>query len=76
LDEVDRSGISLGEMKKLLLVLAILLFTVLICEYHGYQRGYADGEKQTNTWWIDKKSTYYDIREVVRKRSENRYDHI
>jgi hypothetical protein len=63
-------------MKKLLLVLVILLFTVLICEYHGYRRGYADGEKLTNAWWIDKKSTYYDIREVVKKRSDNRYDHI
>ena len=63
-------------MKKLLLVFAILLFTVLICEYHGYRRGYAEGEKLTNTWWIDKKSTYYDIDEVVKKRMENRYNRI
>jgi hypothetical protein len=62
-------------MKKLLLALAILLFAMLACEYHGYRRGFADGEKQTNAWWIDKKSTYYDIREVVRKRIENRFNH-
>jgi hypothetical protein len=63
-------------MKHIILVL-ILAFTVaVVCEYHGFNRGFAEGEKSANTWWIEKKSLYYDTSEVVKKQIAKQNNHI
>lgn len=72
-----KSAVGVGKkMKKVLLVLVLMILVALVCEYHGYRRGFTDGEKITNSWWIDKKSTYYDISEVVKKRYHKKLDEI
>lgn len=48
----------------------VLLFAIGMClgNYYGYKRGYHDGQKVNNSWWIDKQSRYYDSVEVGKKR--------
>jgi hypothetical protein len=55
---------------------AALLFAagMLLGGYRGYNCGYHDGQKVTNTWWIDKQSRYYDSVEVQKKRHSQKYD--
>lgn len=59
-------------------VFVFLLFAIgmFLGSYHGYTRGYRDGQKVTNSWWIDKQSRYYDSVEVEKKRQLHRYDHL
>lgn len=46
----------------IILVLMILMVAtgMVLGNYNGYTRGYHDGQKVTNTWWINKQSRYYD----------------
>lgn len=58
--------------------LIFLIFIVGLClgGYRAYEKGYQDGKKVTNSWWIDKQSRYYDTDEVDNKRRDRLYDHI
>ena len=60
----------------IILVLMILMVAIGIGlgNYHGYTRGYHDGQKVTNTWWIDKQSRYYDSVEVEKKRQSRQFN--
>lgn len=60
-------------MKKTLLIFILMTFIALLFEYHGYSRGFNDGEKTTNSWWIDKKSQYYDTSQVIKKRLNKKH---
>lgn len=64
--------------KKIILTAALSVSMVAIgmClgNYQGYTRGYHDGQKTTNTWWIDKQSRYYDSVEVEKKRHSKKFD--
>jgi membrane protein DedA with SNARE-associated domain len=59
-------------------LIAVLIFTagVLLGGYRGYNYGYHEGQKVTNTWWIDKQSRYYDSVEVQKKRYSQKYDFL
>ncbi len=61
-------------MKKTLLVFILFVFVAVIFEYHGYHRGFNDGETITNSWWIDKKSQYYDTSQVIKKRQHKKHN--
>lgn len=63
-------------LKKLLLLLALFALVAVCFEYHGFSRGFHQGTRFTNTWWIDKKSTYYETKEVLRKRIDNGHNQI
>jgi tetrahydromethanopterin S-methyltransferase subunit C len=56
--------------------LVILLIFIGICLgiLHGFNRGYEEGQKATNSWWIDKQSRYYDSVEVEKRRHSNSLD--
>lgn len=54
-------------MKKTILVILLVLLVAALCEFHGFKRGFAQGEKVTNAWWIDQKSVMYDTSEVLKK---------
>lgn len=56
--------------------IAVVLVAIGMClgNYQGYTRGYHDGQKITNSWWIDKQSRYYDSVEVEKKRHSKKYD--
>jgi len=47
-----------------LLLLVLMFIWSLACEYHGFVRGYAIGTKNTNNWWINKKSWQLEKPEV------------
>lgn len=63
-------------MKKICLFLVLLALVALVCEIHGFSRGFRQGEKETNGWWVDKKSTYYDTSELFKKQLADRYNVI
>ena len=54
-------------MKKTCLFIILLLAVALAFEFHGFRRGFRQGETVTNSWWIGKKSVYYDTSEVIKK---------
>jgi membrane protein DedA with SNARE-associated domain len=56
--------------------IAVLLVFIGMClgSYQGYTCGYHEGQKTTNTWWIDKQSRYYDPVEVEKKRRSQKYN--
>ncbi len=63
---------------KILVILLLMVFMAAVGmglgNYQGYTRGYQDGQKVTNSWWIEKQSRYYDSVEVEKKRRTNQYD--
>jgi len=63
-------------MRKKLFILMIIAFIALICEFHGFHRGFEQGRKTTNAWWIDKKSRLYDTSEVLRKEFQNGHNQL
>lgn len=63
-------------MKKSLFIILILIVLALVLEIHGYNRGYEQGQKATNTWWIDQKSRIYDTSEVLKKNTINGYNQM
>ncbi len=62
-------------MKTKLIIIITLLILSFLCELHGYYRGYAQGRKSTNAWWIDKKSRIYDTSEVLKKDVMHGHNH-
>jgi hypothetical protein len=71
-----RKGVILKHLIIISLILAALGLTALTGAYHGYRRGYKAGERATNTWWIDKKSVYYDTAEVIKRRIAKHHPEI
>ena len=63
-------------MKKIYFYLLVLVLVALACEYDGFIRGFNQGEKETNSWWISKKSLYYDTSEVIKKQIKNNHNFI
>ena len=63
-------------MKQIILILILLSLVAVVCEYHGFKRGFTEGEKVANSWWIDKKSLYYDSSEVLKKQMAKQNHHI
>jgi hypothetical protein len=63
-------------MKTVTLIIFFVLLTALLCEFHGFQRGFESGSKVTNAWWIDKKSQIYETSEILRKNILDGYDRI
>ncbi len=68
-----------GVMKNTLLMILLLFLMVslvLLGTRNGYQAGYEQGRKETNTWWIDQKSRVYDTSEVLKKNTTKGYNQI
>ena len=65
-----------GSMKKTTLVILLIILVAVLCELHGFKRGFGQGEKATNAWWIGQKSVMYDTSEVVKKGILNRCNRI
>lgn len=63
-------------MKKACLLVLLLAAVALAFELHGFYRGYRKGEKVTNSWWIGKKSLYYDTSEIIKKQIAEHHNHI
>ena len=61
-------GLDMRIVLKILIISLLMASAVLVGTYQGYRLGYAKGEQMTNNWWIDKKSLYYDSREIEKKR--------
>ncbi len=63
------------------LIAGILMFLIFITgmflgSFRTYERGYEDGRKVTNAWWIDKQSRYYDADEVEKKRRDSQFNQL
>ena len=58
------------------LVFLIFLMGMCLGGFGAYEKGYEDGRKVTNAWWIDKQSRYYDTDEVEKKRRDSRYNRL
>ena len=56
--------------------LLLLIAVFLAGARHGYDLGYAEGEKRTNGWWIDKKAHYYESGEIRKKRFSRKLNQI
>ncbi len=54
-------------LKMAILIIALVGIAAWVGTYHGYKHGYNEGMQNTNTWWIDKQSRYYDSSEVEKK---------
>jgi len=63
-------------MKKAVFVILLVLLVAVLCEFHGFKRGFTQGEKVTNAWWIDQKSVLYDTSEVLKKNNLNGHNRI
>jgi hypothetical protein len=56
--------------------MAIALVSVLMGSTFGYSRGYRDGQKATNSWWIGKQSRYYDSIETEKRKYMSHYNRL
>ncbi|MDA8141678.1 MAG: hypothetical protein M0036_23790 [Desulfobacteraceae bacterium] len=63
-------------MKKHLILILLIILLALVCEIHGFKRGFVQGQKATNSWWIDRKSRLYDTRETLRKETRNGFNKV
>lgn len=64
--------------KWIVVVLAVLVLGAVFLAgmMNGYHRGYTDGANQTNGWWIDKKTRYYESGEIIKKRIHRQHNHV
>ena len=53
-----------------------MLTGISLGNWFGYARGFRDGQKITNGWWIDKQSKYYDSVEVDKKRRSGGFNKL
>ena len=65
-----------GRLFMAALSIILLVAVFLAGARHGYHLGYAEGERRTNGWWIDKKARYYESGEVRKKRITLKLNHI
>lgn len=56
-----------------IILMAAIFFTGA---QRGYDLGFTDGETRTNSWWIDKKSNYYEATKIKQKRISLKYNEI
>lgn len=63
-----RSFVTKGRIIALLVSMVLFAATFVVGARHGYQLGFQDGENRANSWWIDKKSRYYESAEIKKKR--------
>lgn len=66
-------------MKKILFTLfTLLIFAIMmmLVEIHGFRRGYEQGRREVNTWWIDQKSRLYDTSERLKNDALNGHNQI
>ncbi len=54
----------------------IFITGMFLGSFRTYERGYEDGRKVTNAWWIDKQSRYYDADEVEKKRRDSQFNQL
>jgi hypothetical protein len=73
-----RQNMKLKKIGRGLIILVLMIFMaamgIVLGNYNGYTRGYNDGQKVTNTWWINKQSRYYDSVEVEKKRQSHQFN--
>ena len=60
-------GIKITNLSAVIFIIVLMVMGVLLGNFHGYARGFHDGQSTTNSWWIDKQSRYYDSNEVEKK---------
>jgi hypothetical protein len=62
--------IKKGMLAKAVMAILLMLTIFMAGAQRGYDLGYADGEKKANSWWINKKSNYYEATKIKQKRIE------
>ncbi|BBO83640.1 hypothetical protein [Desulfosarcina ovata] len=71
-----RSFVSKGRFIAVAVALILIAAAFLFGARRGYQLGYTDGENRANSWWIDKKSRYYESAEIKKKRIHLNHNQI
>lgn len=59
-----------------MMAMVLMLTCISLGNWFGYARGFQDGQKVTNGWWIDKQSKYYDSVEVDKKRRSGGFNKL
>jgi hypothetical protein len=68
--------ITRGRLVKAAMALILMAAIFLAGARRGYDLGFTDGETRTNSWWIDKKSNYYEATKIKQKRISLKYNEI
>ena len=61
-------------MRRKFLIIIVVVAVALVSNYLGFARGFAKGTRQTNLWWVEQKSIYYDTHEIIQKRQLKKHD--
>lgn len=67
---------SKSRLAKAAMAIFLMVAIFMAGAQRGYDLGFIDGEKKTNSWWIDKKSNYYESAKIKQKRNEMKYNEI
>lgn len=57
-----------GRIAKAAMAIFLMVAIFMAGAQRGYDLGFIDGEKKANSWWIDKKSNYYESTKIKQKR--------
>lgn len=71
-----KAFITKGRLIKAAMAIILMTAIFLAGAQRGYDLGYVDGESRANTWWIDKKSNYYESTKIKQKRIDLRYNEV
>ena len=67
---------SRSRLAKAAMAIFLMVAIFMAGAQRGYDLGFIDGEKKANSWWIDKKSNYYESAKIKQKRSDMKYNEI
>ena len=70
---------SLVTKRRIIALVVFMVFfagTFLFGARHGYELGFNDGQNRANSWWIDKKSRYYESAEIKKKRIDMHHNQV
>jgi hypothetical protein len=68
--------ITKGMLVKAVMAIFLMVAIFMAGAQRGYDLGYVDGENKANTWWIDKKSNYYESTKIKQKRINLKYNEV
>ena len=68
--------ITKGRLVKVAMAIFLMAAIFMVGAQRGYDLGFVDGENKANTWWIDKKSNYYESTKIKQKRINLKYNEV
>lgn len=68
--------ITKARLVQMAMAIFLLAAVFLAGAQRGYDLGFVDGENTANSWWIDKKSNYYESAKIKQKRIKLKYNEI